>query len=101
MNWRTIAAFVIGVVTLAVGIYLKLFPTGEVMCGTEVMSPGDLCEETRRGVTSTYTYEDMQQRQNLTPFGLMGFGVLALLYGGFRVWRAKKNAAVEQAPAAS
>ncbi|MBX6751628.1 MAG: hypothetical protein IRY85_18545 [Micromonosporaceae bacterium] len=99
MNWRTIAAIVIGVLALAVGIYLKLFPSAEVMCGTEVMSPGDLCETTRRGVTRTYTYDEMKQNAALAPYALMGVGVLALLFGGFQVWRAKKKVAAE-APAA-
>jgi hypothetical protein len=94
MKWRTIAAIVIGALALVVGVYLMLFPSAEVLCDNQVMSPGDLCRETRRGVTRTYTYDEMKRNQALAPYVLMGVGVLALLYGGFRVWRARKNTAV-------
>lgn len=35
---------------------------GEITCGSDVMGPGDVCEETRRGVvTDTYTYAEKVQ----------------------------------------
>jgi hypothetical protein len=89
MNWRAIGAVVLGAVLIGYG----------VMCGVDVMSPGDMCETTRRGITRTYTYEEMKENASLAPFGAMGVGALFILYGGFQLWRAKKKAAAA-APAA-
>lgn len=101
MNWRAIGAIVIGVLVLAFGAYMQLFPSGDVMCGTDVMSPGDLCETTRRGVTRTYTFDEMKENASTAPLVAMGFGAVAILYGGFLLWRGKKKAAAAaEAPSA-
>lgn len=100
MNWRAIGAVVLGAVLIGYGVYAQLFPSADVMCGVDVMSPGDMCETTRRGITRTYTYEEMKENASLAPFGAMGVGALFILYGGFQLWRAKKKAAAAAAPAA-
>lgn len=60
MKWW-IAVLVLGVILTASGTGIGRndgSPT-DVTCGSDVMGPGDVCEETRRGVvTDTYTYEE-------------------------------------------
>lgn len=63
MKWW-IAVLVLGVLMTASGAGLRKSDDGpgEVTCGSEVMRPGDVCEETRRGVvTDTYTYEEKRR----------------------------------------
>lgn|SRR5688572_13842522 len=95
---RPIGAVVIGVLAIAIGLYLQFFPNGEVLCGTDVMTDGDLCETTRRGVTRTYTFAEMQEQEGQTPFLLMGFGALAIGYGIWQLRRLAKRNAAAQAP---
>lgn len=49
-----------GIMTLSsTGVWRDDDAIGEITCGSDVMHPGDVCEETRRGVvTDTYTYAD-------------------------------------------
>jgi len=57
---------VIGVLvtTSAAVVARKDGSPGEITCGSDVMRPGDVCEETRRGVvTDTYTYEEAVQEK--------------------------------------
>jgi hypothetical protein len=100
MNWRGIGAIVLGVVAIAVGVYMQFFSGTDVMCGTDVMQPGDLCEETRRGTTTTYTFDEMKQNASMSSWYAMGFGVVAIGFGAFTLWRGKKKAAAAAAPAA-
>jgi hypothetical protein len=60
VKWWIVLAVLGGVLVLSsTGIGRDDGGTGEITCGSEVMRPGDVCEETRRGVvTDTYTYED-------------------------------------------
>lgn len=63
MKWW-IAVVVLGVFLLvsSIGIGRGDGTPGEIKCGSDVMRPGDVCEETKRGVvTDTYTYEQKYQ----------------------------------------
>jgi hypothetical protein len=56
-----IVVLVLGVLLTAsgTGIGRSSGTPGEITCGSEVMQPGDVCEETSRGVvTDTYTYAE-------------------------------------------
>ncbi len=58
---------------------------GEVTCGSEVMRPGDVCEETSRGVvTDTYTYDEAVQdeKADAAAFAKTGRWVQLGLGGG-------------------
>jgi len=91
MNWRAIGAFAIGALAIAAGVYLLVSETGNVMCGAHPMSQDEICEYTSRGITRTYNFEEMSESQSRNPYYAIGFGVLAILYGGFTVWGAKNK----------
>jgi hypothetical protein len=97
MNFRAIGAIVIGVLAIGFGLYSGLSPSDQVLCGTEVMQPGDLCDTTRRGITSTYTYDEMKENASQTPWIALGAGILILAYGIFLVLRARRRAAAAAA----
>jgi hypothetical protein len=82
--WRIVSnkygMLVLGVIALAVGIFM--LNRTEVTCGSEVMQVGDVCEHTKRGVTtSTNSFEEEQANQRLggTVFTAAGS---ALALGG-------------------
>lgn len=56
-----------GIMTLSsTGVWRDDDTIGEITCGSDVMRPGDVCEETRRGVvTDTYTYEDAVEEREV------------------------------------
>lgn len=65
MKWW-IVVMVVGAALIAsgAGVGAKSAQPGEITCGSDVMGPGDVCEETRRGVTvDTYTYEEKVQEE--------------------------------------
>jgi hypothetical protein len=77
------------VVCLVVGIGMLAFSTGvgvndtQVKCGSEIMGPGDVCEETRGGATvDTETYEEMKADNERARRTFNTWGRWALLGGG-------------------
>jgi hypothetical protein len=72
------------IVVLVLGVLLTASGTGigrsdgspgEITCGSEVMQPGDVCEETQRGVvTDTYTYEEKvrDEKESAAAFARSG-----------------------------
>jgi hypothetical protein len=61
---KWIVCMVIGLLPLlgAVGVFRGDGKPGEITCGSETMRPGDVCEETQRGVpVDTETYEEKLQ----------------------------------------
>jgi hypothetical protein len=97
------------IVCLVIGLGMLAFSTGTginddtIRCGSEVMSPGDVCEETRGGsVTDTETYEEMKEskeagQRTFNSWGrwvLLGGGLLLTglgIWGIVKVKRARKN----------
>jgi hypothetical protein len=61
---KWIVCMVIGLLPLlgAAGVFRGDGKPGEITCGSETMRPGDVCEETQRGVpVDTETYEEKLQ----------------------------------------
>lgn len=72
-----IVVLVLGVLLAAsgTGIGRSSGGPGEITCGSEVMGPGDVCEETRGGVvTDTYTYAEKvrDEKQSAEAFARTG-----------------------------
>lgn len=77
------------VVCLVIGLGMLAFSTGvgindnTIRCGSEIMGPGDVCEETRAGsVTDTETYEEMKESKEAGQRTFNSWGRWALLGGG-------------------
>ena len=72
-----IVVLVLGVLLAAsgTGIGRSSGGPGEITCGSEIMGPGDVCEETRGGVvTDTYTYAEKleDEKQSAAAFAKTG-----------------------------
>ena len=65
MKWWIVVVLIGGaLIASGAGVGAKSSQPGEITCGSDVMRPGDVCEETRRGVTvDTYTYEEKLQEE--------------------------------------
>jgi hypothetical protein len=72
-----------GPLLVAAAVFVLFFST-EVSCGGEQMSPGDVCESTRYGVTTTYTFEE--RRAYWARIGWIG-GAAGLAFAGYGVWK--------------
>jgi hypothetical protein len=70
---------ILGLIALGIGIYLM--GQTDVKCGSEVMSPGDICETTRKGVSTESTYEEQKSSNQLSAKILTGVGG-AMTLGG-------------------
>ncbi len=77
------------VVALVIGVALLLLSTGAnvndstITCGSEIMGPGDTCEETRGGTTvDTKTYAEMKADDEAAKRTFESWGRWALLGGG-------------------
>lgn len=53
-----------------------------ISCGSDAMSPGDICEETRNGVTETKTYSEMVEDEKSNQQAFDTWGRWALLAAG-------------------
>jgi hypothetical protein len=53
----------------------------EVKCGVSVMKPGDECVETRKGNTTTRSFEEQQSHDQLFRYGAIGAGALMFVVG--------------------
>jgi hypothetical protein len=89
--------FLLGAIGIGLFFVLRFYPLTEVSCGPDVMQPGDVCRETRSGVTTTYTYEQMKERPGIVAWVALGGGVLSVAYAIFKLVRARNGAT----PAAS
>jgi hypothetical protein len=77
------------VIALVFGVMLVSFGAGGgrndsnlIYCGSEIMSPGDVCEETSRGSTTTKTYAEMKASDEAGKRIFNSWGRWALLGGG-------------------
>ncbi|MGC9668756.1 hypothetical protein ACNTMW_19635 [Planosporangium sp. 12N6] len=89
-----VGAIILGLILLPAGVYF--LNRTDVTCGTgQSMRPGDICEETRKGRTTSYTYEERQAYwQRMGWFGT-GAGVVALGAGGWLIVRRRRTQAAE------
>jgi hypothetical protein len=74
------------VILLALGGFMVLggigqTTTDEVTCGGEVMVPGDICQETRGGSTTEYTYDEQKASDRSSGWVLVGIGGVLLAAG--------------------
>jgi hypothetical protein len=53
----------------------------EVTCGSQVMSPGDVCTETSNGSSTDYGYDEEKASGRRSGWVLVGIGGLFLLVG--------------------
>ncbi|MFC4066957.1 hypothetical protein [Actinoplanes subglobosus] len=53
----------------------------EVKCGDSVMRPGDECVETRKGNSTTRTFEEQKSHDELFRYGAIGVGALMFVVG--------------------
>ncbi|WP_157762613.1 hypothetical protein [Nocardia yamanashiensis] len=60
---------------------------GKVTCAGSEMKVGDTCTTSRRGHSTTRSYEEQKERDSWTPWVLLGIGTLALGGGGFLLVR--------------
>jgi hypothetical protein len=98
---KWIICVVVGLALLGLGSGVGV-NDGRVMCGSEEMSPGDVCEETRRGVSmGTRTYEEMKAdaeagQQTFDSWGrwaLLGGGLALTVLGAFGIVRLRRERA--------
>lgn len=77
---------VAGVAFIGFGVQSMAFgPSSAVKCHGEVMSPGDSCEMTSNGSTTTKSYDELKSAKNsiVAPVASIVIGSLLLLWGGF------------------
>ncbi|WP_106586920.1 hypothetical protein [Murinocardiopsis flavida] len=95
---RAVLCVLVGIGMLIIGI--ATMGETEVKCGSEVMQPGDICEETRRGNTTERTYEEQAESNTTTSWVMIGLSPI-MVVGGV-VWalsgRRKNRPAMAQAP---
>ena len=91
--------FILGIIALGIGIFLM--GQTEVKCGSEVMSPGDICETTRKGVSTESTYEEQKASGELSAKILTGVGGAMTLGGGAWIVISLLRRKPEAAPAAA
>ncbi|MEU8658299.1 hypothetical protein [Actinoplanes philippinensis] len=53
----------------------------EVKCGASVMKPGDECVETRKGNSTTRSFEEQKSHDTLFRYGAIGAGALMFVVG--------------------
>jgi hypothetical protein len=75
---RIVIMFVLGVILTGIGVATVNGST-DVMCGSEVMSPGDLCRNVTEGTTKTYA--QMKSSDNDGGLILLGIGAVCLIVG--------------------
>ncbi|HEX6501288.1 MAG TPA: hypothetical protein VF054_19985 [Micromonosporaceae bacterium] len=87
-----IGSIIIGIILIPVGIFF--LNTTDIQCGTgQTMHQGDICEATRKGVTTTYTYEERKAYYaRMGLFGLAG-GVAAFAAAGWFIVRSRRETA--------
>ena len=79
-KWIVCLVIGVGLLSLSSGVGIN---DNTIRCGSEIMGPGDVCEETRNGsVTDTETYEEMKESKEATQRTFNSWGRWALLGGG-------------------
>jgi hypothetical protein len=97
---NSIILAVLGVPTLIGGL-LMATSWDTVSCGPDQMSQGDICEETKNGKTTEYTYDQMQSQQERMSYIIAGFGAVCLAGTGWYAFKARQRTEQEVVTAAS
>jgi hypothetical protein len=107
---KWVFALIVGIVMLSFGARTDV-NSSTITCGGRTMSPGDVCEETRGGVTTdTRTYDEMKESQEAGArtfnswgrWALLGAGAVFAIGGiiGIVLVRRRRATAAAQPPAA-
>lgn len=103
---KWIICVVVGVALLSLSTGAGGDDSGLLKCGSEVMSPGDVCEETRGGVTvDEKTYDEMKASQengqkifnSWGRWALLGGGIALVALGVFGIVRTRRQRSAAQA----
>jgi len=101
MLWRIIGnrwgALIVGAVALVIG--LVLMQSSEVKCGSQMMSPGDICQVTKRGNTTERTYDEQKSSGKTTAYIITGVGALLIIGGGVAFVLRMRRRSADPAPA--
>jgi hypothetical protein len=79
-RYRMLIGLIAGLGLIVVGA-LNLADS-EVKCGAKVMRPGDICESTRKGITTERTYDQQRSENRRVGFLSTGGGVAVTLVSG-------------------
>ena len=90
---------ILGLIALGIGIFLM--SQTEVKCGSEIMQPGDVCETTRKGVTTENTFDEQKSSNELSAKILTGVGGAMTLGGAGWIIVSLVRRKPEAAPAAA
>jgi hypothetical protein len=87
---------VIGVVALVVGLGLLgysayLLTAAPVMCGNEVMQPGNTCTLVDKGQAADHSYDQQRSAQHTDAYYAAAPGVIAFGYGIFALVTARRS----------
>jgi hypothetical protein len=98
--FNRIGAVVIGALFVIVG--LVAFSGSQVKCGSEVMSPGDICTATSNGNSVDRTYDEQKSDNQRTQYIILAVGGVIIVGGIIANVRhfAKKKAEVPATPTA-
>ena len=93
---------IFGAVILAVGI--SMLGQSDVTCGGRTMQPGDECVETRKGKSTTRSYDEQKQHDSLIGWGALLAGAGMTIGGVARivvVARRRRDGAPDPDPGAT
>jgi hypothetical protein len=96
---RLVIGAVIGIGLLLVGV--NELGSDEVTCGSQQMSPGDICSEIGGGSTTDRTYDEQKSDNERTGWIMTGIGAVFLIgtVGVAGVGFARRNRVPGPAPA--
>ncbi|HEX6352357.1 hypothetical protein [Actinophytocola sp.] len=95
---KWVFALVVGIVLLSIASTAARDNT--IRCGSEIMGPGDVCEETRAGSTvDTKTYEEMKESHDASRrffesggrWAMVGVGALLTIGGIIGIMRVRRR----------
>ncbi|UFS94817.1 hypothetical protein [Nocardia huaxiensis] len=105
---KTVASYILAIV-LGIGMIFGGFvslndsKSGKVTCGSREMHPGDTCQTTRKGKTTTRTYEEQKESDSNLHWFLFGIGTIMAIGGGVLLAREaglfKRNGSSGNGPA--
>ncbi|GIH06399.1 hypothetical protein Rhe02_44660 [Rhizocola hellebori] len=96
---NAIGAGILALMFLGGGLFA--FDTSTVKCGSEAMAPTDTCQETKKGVSRTLTYQEVKDSQVRWKVISLGLGVASVGGVGWYLVQAGRRRREEQESAAS
>ena len=78
---KWVFALIVGIALLSLGARTDV-NANTITCGSQTMGPADVCQQTRGGSTTTWTYEEMKKSQESGARTFNSWGRWALLGAG-------------------